>query len=81
MLLISPARSRGQQLWTGNGSQGVYGNTVPTSRSFNLTFECDIQNKIITMKKIVVFIISIVAILSDTGCKKFVDVNTIRIIP
>src|SRR5882762_1225238 len=28
------------------------------------------------MKKIVVFIISIVAILSDTGCKKFVDVNT-----
>jgi hypothetical protein len=35
------------------------------------------SNKIITtMKKIVVFIISIVAILSDTGCKKFVDVNT-----
>jgi len=60
---------------TSNSSQGVYGNTVPTTRSFNLTLNIGFKNK----KKYHEKNISIDrwALLSWRlqGCKKFVDVN------
>jgi len=58
---------------TGNGSQGVYGNTVPTTRSFNLTLNIGFNKKKYHEKNIL--LIGGVVFLAGTGCKKFVDVN------